>query len=362
MNNVNLLIGVRFPVLLKMLIRNGFSLYPKYIIRLLLLLFNAILSSLFQQVERKKYSTSVNNTVLSNPPVFIIGHWRTGSTYLHQLFNLDPQFTTPKLIQTAIPDHFLFSSTYYLPLMNLAMPKSRMMDEVTISPLAPQEDEFALIRMGSESPLEKLFFPTGDKYFLADYNEYIPKGDKLELWKQNLLTFYKKITFLTGKQIVSKNPYHTMRMSLLADMFPGARFIHICRSPYEVIPSTVRMWNKVAKSTCLKRTWTSPGFKEVASVLRSYIHYVSKEKTKCREHHFTEVTFENLEKDPLKELKRIYAELNLNFSEIFENKVIRFLSFSGNYIKNTYRLTEEEKYLIQRYFEDPITEDMVTDK
>lgn len=347
MNIVNLLMGTRFPVLLKMLRRNGFSICPKYMFRLLIVFQNSLISSILTLVERKKYSRIIKDTVIAKPPVFIIGHWRTGSTYLHQLLNLDPQFTTPSLVQTIIPDHFLFSTKYYVPIMKRMTPKTRPMDNVKLSPHEPQEDEFALLRMGSESPLEKLFFPVKDRYFLDGYKEYVPEGKKLEVWKQNLLTFYKKITFLTGKQIVSKNPCHTMRMSLLADMFPGARFIHIYRHPFSVVPSTIRMWNIVGDENKLKRAWKKPEVTDVVSVVDTYLKHISIESKKCGKHQFTEVWFSSLEKKPVKELKRIYSELNLEFSNAFEKEVIKFVASTKDFKKNTYSLTEEDKDVIR---------------
>jgi len=351
MNIISLLIGIRFPVLVKMMSRNGFSLRPSFIPRLTVLLFNSLLSSFFALVENLKYSRLIRNVVIEKPPVFIIGHWRTGSTYLHQLINLDPQFTAPTTVQTVIPDHFLFSAKYYTPIMKRHTARGRSMDDIRVLPTGPQEDEFALIRMGSESPMEKLFFPSGNRYFLLGYGDYIPKEKDLEEWKKNLLTFYRKITFLTGKQIVSKNPYHTLRLPLLAELFPGARFIHICRSPYDVVPSTVRMWNIMAYANRLKNFWKEPDTGEVASVLRSFIDYVSREKKKIGRNQFAEIRFEDLENDPVKELKRIYSELNLTWSEGFEKLLMEFLASWKDYKKNIYRLTRQEKDTIRAYFE-----------
>jgi omega-hydroxy-beta-dihydromenaquinone-9 sulfotransferase len=350
MNYINLLIGIRFPVLIKMIARNGISLHPAFLPRLFVLLFNSLLSSFFSLIENLKYSRPVKAVSIEKPPVFIIGHWRTGSTYLHQLINLDPQFTAPTTVQTVIPDHFLFSSDYYIPIMKQHTARGRLMDDIQVLPTEPQEDEFALIRMGSESPLEKLFFPSGDRYFLLGYEDYIPKGKDLEIWKKNLLTFFRKITFLTGKQIVSKNPFHTLRIPLLAELFPGARFIHICRSPYDVIPSTVKMWNIMAYSNRLKNTWKGPDTGEAASVLRSFMEYVSRERKKVSENQFAEIRFEDLENSPVKELKRIYAELNLSWSEEFEKNVREFLTSRKDYKKNVYCLTEEQKATIEAHF------------
>jgi len=342
-----ILLGMRFPVLMKLVFRNGITLYPEYIIKFLMLLQNSLISSVLTLAEKKNYSKKIRETEISTPPIFIIGHWRTGTTYLHQMFNLDPGFTAPNMVQTVIPDHLLFSTKYYVPILNRTLPKKRPMDNVVFSPLEPQEDEYALIRMGSESPLEKMLFPTKKKFFLEDYQEFIPEGKKLEVWKENLVTFYKKLTLLTGKQIVSKNPYHTMRISLLAEMFPGAKFIHITRDPMIVVPSTIRMWNIIAADNKLKRGWKKPTTSEVSSVLGSFIEYVAVESKKLGKNQFSEVQFEDLEQDPLKVVKRIYSELDLSCSETFESNVNQFLTDNKDYRKNSYHLSEEDKSIIR---------------
>jgi len=331
---------------MKLVLRNGITPFPVYLFRFLMLLQNSVISSILTLAERKNHGRSIRETCIEHPPIFIIGHWRTGSTYLHQLINLDSRFTTPTMVQTVIPDHFLFSTRYYVPILKRTMPKYRPMDHVAMGPLEPQEEEFALIRMGSESPLEKIIFPSKKNYFLEGYDQYIPEGKKLESWKKNLFTFFKKITFQTGKQIVSKNPYHTMRISLLSEMFPGARFIHITRDPMIVVPSTIRMWNIVAADNKLKRGWKSPTVAEVSSVLATYLEYVARESRKLAAHQFTEIRFEDLEKDPLGELKRMYAELDLPFPESFESDVNQFVSMNKNYRKNKYTLSAEEQETI----------------
>ncbi|MFH0757692.1 MAG: sulfotransferase [Bacteroidota bacterium] len=342
-----IILGIRFPVLMKLVLRNGITPFPVYLFRFLMLLQNSVISSILTLAERKNHDRKIRETEIAMPPIFIIGHWRTGSTYLNQLFNLDPRFTTPTMVQTVIPDHFLFSTKYYVPILKRAMPKYRPMDNVVMGPFEPQEEEFALIRMGSESPLEKLIFPSGKRYFLDGYDQYIPQGKKLESWKKNLLTFFKKITLQTGKQIVSKNPYHAMRIPLLAEMFPGARFIHITRDPTIVVPSTIRMWNIVAAENKLKRGWKNPSVAEASSVLSTYLEYVAKESRKLGTHQFSEIRFEDLEKDPPGELRRIYAELDLPFSETLQAEVMRFVADQKNYQKNAYKLSAEERDIIE---------------
>ncbi len=345
MKVITIILGTRFSVLMRLILRNGISLYPKYIARFLLLLVNSLISSTLILAEKRNYERKTRETILPKAPIFIIGHWRTGSTLLHQLINLDPQFTAPTLVQTVIPDHLLFSTKYYVPILEKATPKSRPMDNVALSPHEPQEEEFALIRMGSISPVEQLIFPSGEGYFLKGYKHYVPEGKQLEYWKKNLLTFFKKITLQTGLQIVSKNPYHTKRIEVLADMFPGAKFIHITRDPLVVVPSTIRMWNIVADQNSLKRGWNKPTVEETATVLKEYQDHVAKAR-RVMDHQITELRFEDLEKDPLACLKHIYTQLDLFWSGEFESAVRKFLAGNKTYQKNSYNLSAGEKETI----------------
>lgn len=346
MNIFTIILGARFSVLMKLVFRNGISLRPIYLVRFLLMLMNSLIASILILAEKKNYGGKTRDTEIVLPPIFIIGHWRTGSTLLHQLISLDPRFTAPTTVQTVIPDHLLFSTKYYVPILKRAMPKCRPMDNVALTPFEPQEEEFALVRMGSVSPIEKLVFPSGKGYFLNGYDRYVPTGKILELWKKNLVSFYKKITLQTGKQIISKNPCHTPRMELLAEMFPGAKFIHISRDPMVVVPSTIRMWNIVAEENKLKRGWNKPSVSETASVLRDYRDYVASALQKLN-NPVSAVNFDELEKNPISELKRIYSELDLTWSDEFETAASQFLVANSNYKKNKYLLTSEEQETIR---------------
>jgi len=319
---------------------------PVYLVRFIVLLQGALFSSLLTIAERIRYRRKVREVVIERAPVFIIGHWRTGSTFLHQLLHLDPSMVAPNLLQTVIPDHFLFSSRYYLPLLKRVTPPKRPMDNVRLGPLEPQEEEFALLRMGAASPLEYVLFPRREAYFLKGYSEYVPAGKKRQQWEGHLTEFYRKLTFETGRRIVSKNPCHTMRLKVLADMFPGARFIHIVRDPLKVVPSTKKMWDTVARENALKRGWKSPGLEEVAEVLKLFLQHVETEKTYLEKGRFAEVRFEDLERQPLESLKQVYDELGLVNSPAFESAVKEHLKGISNYEKNTHRLTAAEESMI----------------
>jgi hypothetical protein len=338
--------GIKFTTLFKIIFRNGIGFNPKYILRVLFLIPNSLISQILVFVEKIKFEKKTNQTSIEKPPVFIIGHWRSGTTFLHQLIFLDNQFTTPTIVQTIVPEHILFSTKYYVPFLNIIMPEKRPMDEVELEPFAPMEDEFALVRMGSASPFLKLIFPSAKVKFLSDMREFIPEGTELVKWKKNFLTFVKKITLLTHKQIVLKNPYHTPRMLLLSEMFPGARFIHLVRHPYKIIPSSINMWHIVSQENSLKSGWQKPTIDETAEVLEKFLRYVDENKSKLGNNEFAEVKYEDLEANPVSELKRLYKELNFEFTGEFEARIIQFMEEKKGYKKNVFNLSPGEKRII----------------
>jgi hypothetical protein len=345
---INVIMGIKFTTLFQMVLRKGIGLHPKYIIRFLPLIPSSLISQILSWVEKIKFGKKIDQTIIEKPPIFIIGHWRSGTTLLQQLIALDDQFTAPTLVQTIIPDHFIFSTKYYVPILKKMLPGKRPMDEIVLDPLAPMEDEFGLVRMGSRSPFEKLLFPSAKAEFLADMGEFIPDGKELVKWKKNLYIFLKKITLLTHKQIVLKNPFHTPRISLLSEMFPGARFIHIVRHPYNIIPSSINMWDIVANENALKGGWAKPDIEETATVLDNFWRSVEENKGKLGKNEFGVVKYEDMEQNPVQELKRIYAELNLDFKSEFETRIIEFMEMKKGYKKNVFNLLSKEKSRIYK--------------
>jgi hypothetical protein len=137
-----------------------------------------------------------------------------------------------------------------------------------------------------------------------------------------------------------------MRLELLAGIFPGAKFLHITRDPLVVVPSTIRMWNIIARENKLKKGWKEPTVAETALVLRTYLDHVAE----CRhrlDNLFTEVCFEELEKSPISVLKKIYSELEIPWTDGFETAVNEFLWVNEGFEKNTYNLSPEEQDTIQ---------------
>ncbi len=338
--------GMKLDRLLQLLHRNKPSLTPKTIFRILFLFQSACWSSLFAIIEKKRFSKKISEIPLPDDPVFIIGHWRTGSTLLHQLMNLDPNLKAPTLFQVAVPDSFLVSYPYYKPIFHLLVDKHRPMDMVKLGPDEPQEDEYAIFRITGKSPLEDLIFPKTKKYFLLHSQNFIPAEDKLPEWQNQIRYFYKKLSFKEGKRIVSKNPFNSLRIPLLYALFPKARFIHIHRHPFEVIPSTIHMWDLLQQQNCLNKNTHRPSIDETLTVLDQLLVTINHELQALPTGTSAEIRFDELEQNPTGTLKTLYNTLGLPFLPEFERKVVDFFNKNKVFKKNGFSLTAEEKMLI----------------
>jgi omega-hydroxy-beta-dihydromenaquinone-9 sulfotransferase len=341
-----LLYGLRLKMLFKICCKNKFSFRLKYFFRFLVLFQNSCWSSFFSILEKLYFKKKIKSALLPDDPIIIIGHWRTGSSYLHQLLQLDKNNTVPTNFQVHLPDSFLIADKYYKPVMKLLMGKNpkRPFDNVSIFVDEPQEDEFATLKMCGHSPFIKLIYPDSPEFFLLSFNDFEIEGKAFEEWKSALAEFCKKLSIATSKRIVLKNPFHSFRINSVRKVFPNAKFIHIYRHPYNVIPSTINMWNIVGKQNVMRPGFVKATLNSTVEVYARMMNYIIAHKKKIPEKYFQEIKYENLEKDPVKEIKKTYENLGLVFSYEFEKAITAF--HQNKFSKNKFNLKEEEKNYI----------------
>ncbi len=119
----------------------------------------SLVNSALQTLERAVYGRRVARVVIAKPPVFILGHWRSGTTLLHNLLALDPQFVAPTHFQVSFPGHFLLTEEWLARLLKNAIPSRRPMDEMALAWNVPGEDEIALLLTTLASPYLRTRFP-----------------------------------------------------------------------------------------------------------------------------------------------------------------------------------------------------------
>jgi hypothetical protein len=265
--------------------------------------------------------------------------------------SLDANLKAPTLFDVAIPDGFLSSYKFYKPIMQFMVSKHRPMDMVKMGIDEPQEDEYAIFRMTDFSPLERLIFPETPGYFLMTCDSFLPVEEKRGEWEKSFLLFFKKLYYRSGKTIVSKNPFNSLRINEIRKIFPEARFIHIYRHPFKVIPSAINMFHIIQNQNCLNNYGTKPTITEVSEVFDKIMTVIRRDLSALPQESYHEIRFEDFESDPIQSLKSIYQTLKFEFSDEFEKKVRVYLSEVKDYKKNEFHLTEEEKNTISATLE-----------
>jgi hypothetical protein len=329
------LAGVTFRDWLRLLDRNDFAVDPPYLLRAVSTTVGSLANSFGRWREERAYGPAVR-AVRVQPPLFILGHWRSGTTHLHYLLGVDPRFAYPNTYQVSYPHTFLSTEAVAARPGAVFMPAKRPMDEVRMTFQVPNEDEFALCGMTPYSPYLGFVFPRRQE----EYDPYLTfrgvSAAVIDQWRSALVYFLQKLTWKYGRPLVLKSPPHTCRIGLLLDLFPDAPFIHIRRNPYTVFQST-RHW-LTAAGPWWRLQRPGPGDLE-ARVLRVYREMYDaffEELGLIPEGHLTEVHFENLEADPVGQLEQIYQALGLPDFGAVEPAVREYVEGLAGYRKNVF--------------------------
>lgn len=345
----------------RMLAHNCFAIGPRGLHSLVFITFATSVNTLLWGLEELIWGRRVRNTDIKPAPLFLIGHWRTGTTWLHELLVLDDQYTYPTTYQCFNPNHFLLTEwidMHWLRFFfDLLLPSHRPFDNMALEWEHPQEDEFALCNLGLPSPYQKLAFPNHNPYPEYFDLEGVPPQE-LQRWKAVFLRFLKELTVRDPKRIILKSPIHTYRIKLLLDLFPDAQFVHIVRDPYVVFLSTMHMWRSIYEAQGLHR----PKFEGLEGyVFENFIHMFKKldeARPLLSASQFHELRYEDLVQDPIGQLRVLYEKLNLGDFEQVVPRLEQHLKETADYQTNRYdklspelrdQITERWGQVIERY-------------
>ena len=328
-------------------LRRGGRIDPEFLPRCLFVCASTLATSPLRLAERLRHGRAIRRTEIHPSPIFIIGHWRSGTTFLHHLLCRDRQFGYLTTFQAMAPGFFLIGGGKIKRFPEKETRKrypSRLIDNVPLFLDAPEEDEFALANMSPFSFLHGFSFPRRARYFFARYVlfEGIPQPE-LEAWADAYLYLLRKVTLASGgKRLVLKNCANTGRIRVLLRLFPEAKFIHICRNPYRVFLSTLHLHRTVLPRSQLQGI--DPG--EIEENVLLFYERLMKRYLEDRHlipaGNLVEVRFEDLERAPLDQLRRIYEELGLPGFGAAEPAFRAHLRSVAGYRKNIYRLTPED--------------------
>lgn len=298
------------------------------------------------------YGQRLRESSIQEPPLFILGHWRSGTTLLHELLVLDPRHSFPNTYQCFDPSHFLISENFIRKFFNWILPSQRMMDNMPVGWGRPQEEEFALALLGQPSPYNTIAFPNRGWQDGAALNlDGLPKWQKAN-WKRAFLRFLKEVAYRDPRRLVLKSPPHTCRIPTLLEMFPDARFIHIVRDPVAVFSSTVNLWKKMYRAQGMHEP-TFEGLEDRVFQTFLELHQrLDDTRGLIRPDRFHELRYEDLVRDPMSEMRKIYVNLDLGEFEHVRAELERYLAENAGYERNKFQPSAEEIAEITRRWGD----------
>ena len=220
----------------------------------------AVGNSVLGLAERALCGSRIAATTAPEDPTFIVGHWRTGTTLLHEWLDLDPANRCPTTYECLSPHHFLLTRDLVQRWFRFLLPRRRPMDQMKVSWERPQEDEAALCNLGAESQFLMVAFPgrgpCGGDYVTLEGLDEVAR----QRWLNRHRRFLRRVLAARPGRLVLKSPQHTLRISRLAAAYPRSRFIYLTRNPYEVYPSTMNFWRSMMDAYGLQRAEAADGY------------------------------------------------------------------------------------------------------
>jgi hypothetical protein len=338
--------GMRLRALFKLFKRGRYSFTLNCIPDVLLLFLWVPWNSVLYRISEVKYRRKAEALPLDQPPLFVIGHWRTGTTFLHDLFAVDPNLAYPTTYECFFPHHFLLTEDTLPKVMKVLLPKRRPQDDVPVGFGRPQEEEFAMLMLGEHTPYANHAWP---RFGPAD-SEYLDfKGvseAEQKKWADAYMWLYRRLALRHGgKPLVMKSPANAARLKLLTKLFPDARFVYLARNPLAAFPSTVKLWRALYSVQGLHNPpyldrwlddYVLDMFVRLTEAFEADRHVIP-------EGRLIELRYEDFIKDPIAHMRNIYRRLDIGDFAAAEGPIRGYLDSQKDHRVSEYEMPLEVK-------------------
>ena len=281
-------------------------------------------------------------TKLDKPPLFIIGHWRSGTTFLHNLLCQDPSTGYVTTYQSVFPNN-MHSKLLFKPFMRWKIPSKRPSDNVKLHVDYPQEDDFSLSNM-RPAFYEYFYFPDAYRELFNENVLFKNSGEEeIRGWKADYNKLIIKAKMNTGgKNIILKNPVNTGRINKILELYPEAKFIHIYRNPVVVYLSTKKFFLELIPTLQLQKTTPEQLIDMIFDLYEQLMKAYFSQKDLIPSSQLIEIAFEDFEKNPTKYLEDIYQRLEIGGWQEAAPYFNEYLQNLGSYKRNVYRISRVE--------------------
>lgn len=339
------LAGTTFPNLVRVL--KGHRVAPRYYFKMVVTVIVISISSLFQWMDRVVLGRKIKNYSIKKSPLFIIGHWRSGTTALHNILSKDPDAGIVSTYQAVFPNN-LKSQWIFKTFMRIFMPAERPGDEMKISVDLPQEEEYALSNMTDRSFYHFFYFPSNYKDYYKEYVRFDKKDeDEKDIWKLE----YRRLVILAllnskGRRAVLKNPVNTGRIELLMDLFPDADFVFMIRNPIIVYLSTKKFFGQLFPTVNLEKFNQEDISRMILDIYEQMMKDYISDRNEVGAERIIEIRYEEFAKNPMAAVQDIYHKISPGDFEGARSALEAYMEGMKNYNGYNYSISRKELNMV----------------
>lgn len=324
--------------LVMLLIANG-GVHIKKISVLSPWLVKTILLEPFRLMEEIYLIIKNRNSIKEQPPVFILGFYRSGTTWLQELMRCNPRFQTPTIFQTIFPEIMLVFEPVLKPVLQYIVRTFNIKNSfhrLDFDWDFPGEEDVAINALSTRDDFNLLYQYPSAAQRIAEAHFLDPDKKTLKAWVKAHRYFVQKLTLKhPGKRLVLKSPPNTGRLALLKSNYPDAKFIFIKRDQQTCLLSNKRLWkiNRAFSFEC----YSEKEAEVVVARMYDIFHANYEEhKRMLRDDELAEVAYDDLVKDPVGVVEKIYKTLRLENNDRNRDRIGKLVMERKDYKRLDY--------------------------
>jgi len=299
-------------------------------------------------------------------PVFIVGNFRSGTTFLHRLLTKDYQSTSftsfelymaPSVVGRKFyrwllkVNNFIGNpAKWVIGLFNRIVEKEAYMHKIGLDEV--EEDGQVLFHVWSSFDLLAFFpFPKLIRKYIY-YDDQVPADVKKRDMDYYSEIVRKHIYSHGGRRYISKNPSYSPKVKTLHQYFPDAKFINIVRNPLQVIPSTISLYSKHC------RTYGDPEaeYNLQETVIEHSKHwylYPHQYLKTLPSDQYIQILYKDLVADPEGTIRDIYQRFNFEispeFAEILRAEAEKSKSYKSKHLYSLKKMGLSKKRIEKEF-------------
>ena len=328
--------GITFGDWMRLLWENGFRVHPRCLPKAVSATLCSLGNTPLRWLEHCLYDRRIAAQPIQ-PPLFVLGHFRNGTTHLHNLLAVDRRFAYPRASQVVMPHNFLLAEKVMSAVGSFLLPRTRFgVDNMALRPDSPSEEESAIGLMTGYSPYVGWMFPERAEH----YARYLTFRDvpthEVKRWKAAYVALVKKLSWKDERPLVLKSPPNTCRIRLLLEAFPDAKFVHVHRDPYVVYQSTMHLMVRALRIHSFQKPKLADIHHRVIRQYQTMYEVFFEERDLIPAGRHCEVSFEELLANPIGQMRQVYEELDLPDFGVVERHLEEYVRSLAGYSKNRF--------------------------